>query len=25
MHRLLEGWTGDLRTLLGDDRGERTG
>ena len=25
MHRLLEGWTGDLRTLLGDDRGGRAG
>ena len=25
MHRLLEGWTGDLRTLLGDDRTGRSG
>ena len=25
MHRLLEGWTGDLRTLLDDDRGRRAG
>ena len=25
MHRLLEGWTGDLRTLLGGDRGGRPG
>ena len=25
MHRLLDGWTGDLRTLLGDDPGGRAG
>jgi hypothetical protein len=25
MHRLLEGWTGDLRTLLGEDPGGRAG